>query len=185
MASRFLYFNYQSSDKYLSRQLWKNVQVRCLSFLDGCRLYATIVKHNFSTVKAEYEHPVSGVCAFCCLFLILFPPPIYVLESCTVPNLRLWFINKVKMSCQTSLIQSNKRHLFGSPFMDKFAVEICSGKLKHIFFRWLLKGYCFTGLPRFPPMSSLLKQKQYCEKSKNKCHLSNHELNFCVQTWKV
>lgn len=74
MASRFLYFNYQSSDKYLSRQLWKNVQVRCLFFLDGCRLYATIVKHNFSTVKAEYEHPVSGVCAFCCLFLILFPP---------------------------------------------------------------------------------------------------------------
>lgn len=118
------------------------------------------------------------------LFVVCFwfcSPPIYVLESYIVPNLRLWFINKVKMSCQTSLIQSNKRHLFGSPFMDKFAVEICSGKLKHIFFRWLLKGYCFTGLPRFPPMSSLLKQKQYCEKSKNKCHLSNHELNFYVR----
>lgn len=69
MVSKVLYFNYPSSDKYLGRQLGKNVQVRCLSFLDGYRLYAATVKHNFSTVTAEYEHPVNGVC-FC--FFVVF-----------------------------------------------------------------------------------------------------------------
>lgn len=138
MVSKVLYFNYPSSDKYLGRQLWKNVQVRCLSFLDGCRLYATIVKHNFSTVTAEYEHLWVMFVLFCCLFLILLFPPIYVLKSYTVPNIRFLIYKqgstRVKMSCQKSLKQCNRGISWVPLSVDKFAVEICSGKMEQIFF---------------------------------------------------
>lgn len=112
--------------------LWENMGVSHLTFLDDCRLYTTTVQWNqriWTSCGYWLVH----------LFVSSFFSSVYVLESYIALNFRFLIYKQVSTKIllqfyelpEESVKQSSK----GLPSLvllsvDKFAVEICSGKME-------------------------------------------------------